>query len=92
MERQKWNIEEMRQIWKTRRHLAKDIIANKKADIDTEMRLRKQQLDRELEEKLTEIAKEEDRYMARYYADRVQLRHDVNYTPNQFKEMEGGQQ
>lgn len=92
MERQKWNIEEMRQIWKTRRNLAKDIIANKKADIETEMRLRKQQLDRELEEKLTEIAKEEDSYMARYYAYCEQRRHDVNEAYLQFKEMEGGQQ
>lgn len=92
MERQKWNIEEMRQIWKNRRNLAKDIIANKKADIETEMRMRKQQLDRELEAKLTEIAKEEDAYMARYYAYCEQRRHDVNEAYKQFKEMEGGEQ
>lgn len=84
---EKWNIEEMRQIWKTRRNLAKDMTANKKADIETEMRLRKQQLDRELEAKLTEIAKEEDAYMARYYDYRANLRQEVNEANKQFAEM-----
>lgn len=86
----KWNLKEMEQMWKARRALAKDITANKKADIETEMRLRKQQLDRELEEKLREIAKEEDAYMAKYYEYCEQRRHEVNEAYKQFKEMEGG--
>ena len=82
----------MKQMWKARRALAKDITANKKADIETEMRLRKQQLDRELEGKLREIAQEEDSYLQKYYEWCAQRRQEVREAYKQFMEMKGGEQ
>lgn len=91
MEGQKWKISEMQQIWKNRRNLAKDRTANKKADIETEMRLRKQQLDRELEDQLAQIAREEDEYLAKYYEYCRQRREDIHRAYQEAKALEGGE-
>ena len=88
----KWNIEEMKSMWRQRRNIAKDTAANRKREIETEVRIKKQRIDRELEDKLREIAQEEDSYLQKYYEWSAQRRQELREAYKMQKELKGGEQ